>query len=238
MPTLASVMSDLKKKGTEQNRKIYARHGMDSNRLYGVSMADLKIIAKTIKGDQALACELFETGTMEAMYLAGMVADGAKLDTSTLKKWARSAGGLQMISEYTVPWLAVDHPSARELALEWMNSNEPNLAASGWCTYSGLISVKPDDQLDLTEIEALMARVLTGIDAAPNRVKMTMNNFVIAVGAYVKPLLRQARSTARQLGQVKVEMGETECKVPLATAYIDKIEKAGKIGKKRKTMRC
>ena len=58
MPTVASVMSELKKKGKEQARKIYARHGMDPERVYGVSVADMKVIAKTIRGEQALACEL------------------------------------------------------------------------------------------------------------------------------------------------------------------------------------
>jgi len=31
---------------------------------------------------------------------------------------------------------------------------------------------------------------------------------------------------------------ETACKVPLATEYIEKIEKSGRIGKRRKTLRC
>jgi len=35
-----------------------------------------------------------------------------------------------------------------------------------------------------------------------------------------------------------VDVGETACKVPLAIAYIEKTEAAGRIGKKRKTMRC
>jgi len=61
---------------------------------------------------------------------------------------------------------------------------------------------------------------------------------VIAVGAYVKPLLKEAKAVARQLGAVKVDVGETACKVPLATEYIEKIEKSGRIGKRRKTLRC
>ena len=52
MTTVATIMSELKKKGKEQTRKIYARHGMDPERVYGVSVADLKVIAKTIKGQQ------------------------------------------------------------------------------------------------------------------------------------------------------------------------------------------
>jgi len=238
MPTAASILAALKKKGTEQNRKIYARHGMVSDRLYGVSMADLKVIAKTIKGQQAVACDLYESGIMDAMYLAGMVADGAQLNAEVLNRWAKQAKGLQMISEYTMPWLAVDHPRVREIALNWIDSNEPHVAAAGWSTYAGMLSVKPDNELDLGEIESLMARILTEIHTAPNRVKYTMNYFVIAVGGYVRPLLKQAKSVAKQLGLVKVDMGETECKVPLATAYIEKMESAGKIGKKRKNLRC
>jgi 3-methyladenine DNA glycosylase AlkD len=238
MSTVAAVMSELKMKGKEQTRKIYARHGMDPERVYGVSVADLKAIAKTIKGQQELACDLYETGNMDAMYLAGMVADGSKLTKAQLNKWAKSAVGLQMIAEYTVPWLAVENSLARELALEWMSSKDPTIAASGWSTYAGLLSLKADEALDLKEIDALLARVTHEIGTAPNRVKLTMNYFVIAVGAYVKPLLKEAKRVAKQLGRVKVDMGETACKVPLATAYIEKIEKMGRVGKKRKTLRC
>jgi 3-methyladenine DNA glycosylase AlkD len=236
--TVATIMSELKKKGKEQTRKIYARHGMNPERVYGVSVADLKVIAKTIKGQQNLACELYETGNMDAMYLAGMVADGSQLSSAQLNKWVKSASGLQMISEYTVPWLAGEHAMARDLALKWMDSKDEHTAASGWCTYAGLLSIRPDEELHMREIKDLLARVMKQIDAAPNRVKMTMNNFVIAVGAYVRPLLNEAKAVAMQLGAVKVDVGDTACKVPLAIAYIEKIEKAGRVGRKRKTLRC
>jgi hypothetical protein len=61
---------------------------------------------------------------------------------------------------------------------------------------------------------------------------------VIAVGTFVKPLSKQAKAAARQIGTISVEMGETACKVPVATAYIEKIEAAGRAGQKRKTIRC
>ena len=238
MPTVTSIMADLKSKGKEQTRKIYARHGMAPERVFGVSVADLKVIAKSIKGQQALACELYETGNMDAMYLAGMVADGAKLPRTQLNAWAESAGGLQMISEYTIPWLTVENPHGRALALEWIKSKKEHIAAAGWSTYSGLVATKADEALDLGEIENLLDTVVKQIGSAPNRIRYTMNTFVISVGGYVKPLLKQAKAIARRIGAVSVHMGDTACKVPLATAYIEKIEAAGRVGKKRKTMRC
>ena len=65
-----------------------------------------------------------------------------------------------------------------------------------------------------------------------------MNGFVISVGTYVKPLLKDAKATAKKIGKVEVDMGDTSCKVPLATDYIAKVEKAKKTGKKRKTVKC
>jgi 3-methyladenine DNA glycosylase AlkD len=231
-------MADLESKGSEQTRKIYARHGMDPTRIFGVSVANLKGIAKTIKGQQTLACELYATGNMDAMYLAGIVADGAKLTKAQLNGWAEAAAGHQMISEYTVPWMTVDHPNGRELALAWIKSKKEHIAAAGWAAYAGLVSLQPDDKLDLQEIQSLLEAVVKGIHAAPNRVRYTMNSFVIAVGSYVKPLHEHAKAVARQIGAVSVNMGETACKVPLATEYIEKVEAAGRLGQKKKTIRC
>ena len=238
MPTLASIMGELKKKGTEKTRKTYARHGMAADKMFGVSVADLKVIAKTIKGQQALACELYETGNMDAMYLAGMIADGSQMSKQQLNTWAEGAANLRMISEYTVPWVTVENPHARELAKQWIKSKQEHVASSGWCTYSGLLATTPDVALDLAEIESLLGVAVKGIKSAENRVRYTMNGFVISVGAYVKPLLKQAKATAKQIGPVSVDVGDTACSVPVATAYIEKIEAAGRVGQKRKTIRC
>jgi hypothetical protein len=208
------------------------------SRSFGVSIADLKVIAKTIKGQQALACELYETGNLDAMYLAGMVADGSQMTADQLTAWAEGAEGLQMISEYTVPWVAVENAQGRELAKRWMASKREHVASSGWTTYSGLVATKADADLDLAEIQGLLNRVVQGIGGAQNRVRHTMNGFVIAVGSCVRPLLKQAKSAAKQVGDVSVDVGDTACKVPLAMAYIQKIESAGRAGKKRKTIRC
>lgn len=238
MASVTSIMAELKKKGSERTRKTYARHGMPADRTFGVSIADLKVIAKMIKGQQALACELYETGNVDAMYLAGLVADGSQMTKKQLNAWAEGAAGLTMISEYTVPWVAVENPDARDLAIQWIKSKKEHVVSSGWCTYAGLVATKADEALDLAEIEDLLKTVVKEIGSAQNRVRYTMNGFVIAVGTYVKPLLKQAKASARQMGAVSVDMGDTACNVPLATAHIEKIEAAGRVGQKRKTIRC
>ena len=79
---------------------------------------------------------------------------------------------------------------------------------------------------------------MKAIGGAPNRARYAMNGFVIAVGIYVKPLLAQAKAAAEEIGAVSIDMGRTACEVPLASAYIAKAEAAGRVGKKKKTIRC
>src|SRR5215467_1489539 len=165
-----AIMATLKKKGKENTRITYSRHGIPIERTFGVSVADIKAIAKTIKGDQALALQLYETGVMDAMYLAGIVADGSQMTRKQLEDWCEAAVGLRMISEYTVPWVTVDNPLARDLAMEWIKSKNEQVASTGWSTYAGLLALKPDDALDLPEIEKLLNTVVKEIGRAPNRV--------------------------------------------------------------------
>lgn len=235
MPTTAQIMKQLEKKGSAQTRKIFQRHGAGDN-MFGVKVGDMKLIAKTIKGEQDLAYELYETGNYDAQYLAGLVADGRQMTKKLLETWARKAAW-QMISEYTVPWVASESKHGRALALKWIDAKKESIAAAGWNTYSGIVTTTDDSELDIPEIRSLLKRIEKEIGGAPNRVKYTMNGFVIAVGGYVKPLAKAAMATARKLGKVNVDMGGTSCKVPLATEYIEKIHKSGRTGK-RKSIRC
>jgi hypothetical protein len=54
----------------------------------------------------------------------------------------------------------------------------------------------------------------------------------------VQPLSDFALQTARKIGEVSVDVGDTSCKVPYAPDYIERVKKRGAIGKKRKTAKC
>ena len=236
MNTVDQVMAELKKKGSAQTRKIFANHGAPES-MFGVKVGDLKTIAKKIKGNHELALELYDTGNSDAMYLAGIIADGSLMTKTQLNRWAKNASWY-MVAEYSVPGVAHMHPDAASIAKKWINAKAPHVASAGWSTYVGVVATRDDDELDLDEIESLLTKVEDEIEGAKNRVRYTMNGYVIGVGTYVKPLLKRAKSTAKKIGKVEVDMGGTACKVPLATDYIAKIEKMKRVGKKRKTIKC
>lgn len=234
--TIDEVMAELKSLGKQQTLATYRRHGADGD-LFGVQIGDLKKVLKKIKGDQELALALWDTGNGDAMYLAGLAADGSLMTRKQLDGWARTAWWY-MLSGYSVPGVAAENEAACSLAMKWLKMRDPKRACAGWGTYAAVLAIRPDDELDFAEIKSLLKTLEAEIDSAPNRVKYCMNSFVISVGSYVKPLLKAAKATARKIGAVEVDMGDTACQTPLATDMIAKIESMGRVGKKRKTAKC
>ncbi len=230
------VMKLLETLGTEQTKKTFLRHGAKEP-FFGVKVGDMKPIQKKIKKDYSLSLALFATGNGDAQYLAGLIADETKMSKKDLETWAKNAGW-QMISEYTVAWIAAESKHGWELALEWIESKNEQVASSGWATLANLAAIQPDEMLDIKKLEALMKVVVKKIHTSANRVKYTMNGFIISIGCYVTALSDTAKKIAKEIGVVTVNVGDTDCKVPDAIAYINKVIALGKLGKKKKEARC
>ena len=229
-------MKELEKKGSESIKKIFLNHGAKGP-LFGVKVGDLKVIQKKVKKDHQLAMELFGTGIYDAMYLAGLIADESKMSKKDIQQWAEKSPS-HGISEYTVAWVAAESDYGWELGMKWIDSSRESIASSGWNTLSCVIAMKPDNELDIALIKKLMQRIIKEIHSAPNRVRYTMNGFVIGVGGYIKELTKEAIEVSKKIGDVYVDMGGTACKVPSAPDYIKKMEARGSIGKKKKTVKC
>lgn len=233
--TAKDIVAELRKLGTAQTKKMWMTHGAQEPCL-GVKVEDMKKIQKRVKMDYALAIELYDTGIADAMYLAGLIADDAKMTKRDLQKWVENAT-CDWVAEYTVPWVASASPHGREMALKWMDSKDEAIASAGWQTYSSMVAMKQDAELDLAEIKSLLERVAQSIHQQPNRVKYVMNSFVIAVACHVKPLHELAVDTANGIGKVAVDLVGA-CKIPFAPDHIKKFEARSAIGKKRKSPKC
>ena len=229
-------MADLKSLGSDSIKKILLKHGVREP-FFGVKIEHLKTIQKQIKKDYTLAKELYATGNADAMYLAGLIADDEKMTKTDLQTWVKQAVSAN-IFEHTVPWVAAGSHHGYELALQWIDSPEERIAVAGWSTLGDLVALLPDTELDLPKLKALIARVVTGIHSAPNRVRYTMNGFLISVGSFVPALTADALSAAKKIGPVTVDMNGTACKVPDPSEYIQKVKAKGTLGKKKKTVKC
>jgi 3-methyladenine DNA glycosylase AlkD len=234
--TAADILAELKPLAKDSYKQTLLRHGI-AEPLLGVSIENLKKIQKRLKKDYELALHLFDTGVYDAMYLAGLIADHERMTKKDLQHWVEKAS-CDALCTYTVAGVAADSPHGWELGLKWIDAKKPTIAAAGWAALGGVMSTRDDDELDLKAIKQLLKRVEKEIQAAPDRVRYNMNNFLISVAAYIAPLYNEALAAAERIGEVQVDMGDTACKVPFAPDYIRKIKSRGSIGKKRKTARC
>ncbi|MFD1019789.1 DNA alkylation repair protein [Thalassobacillus hwangdonensis] len=235
--TYDEIMTQLESLGSEQTKKTLMRHGAKEP-FYGVKIGDLKKhLVKKVKKDQELVLKLYASGNSDAMYLAGLSVTPDSLSKEQLREWVEQANWY-MLSEYTVAQVAAESRYALELAREWIASDREKIASAGWSTYANYLSITPDEEISYEEIKELLSKIEKTIHQSANRVRYTMNGFVIAVGAYYEPLLGEAKRVAEAVGKVHVNVGDTACKVPYAPQYIEKVEQKNGVGKKRKKCVC
>ncbi len=213
----------LKPLGSDGYKRVIFNHGVKEP-CYGVKISELQKIVKRTGPDYQLALDLYDTGNYDAMYLAGLIADDARMARQDLTRWVAKAY-CKPLQRATVPWVAAGSPHGWELALKWIDSKVPGTAATGWATLGSLVSIKDDAALDMAELQRLLQRVQKTIHQAPNEVRSQMNLFVIGVGSYVKPLTALAVKTGEAMGPVTVDVGNTACQVPFVPDYIQKVEK-------------
>jgi 3-methyladenine DNA glycosylase AlkD len=231
------ILAELKPLGRESYKRVLINNHGIKEPFFGVPVSELKKFQKRIKKDYQLALDLYDTGNYDAMYLAGLIADDARMTAKDLQRWAEKAYA-RALTGSTVAWVAAESPHGREMALKWIESEKSLVAAAGWATLGSLVSIKDDAELDLPELKRLAQRVQQNIHQAPDAVRAAMNGFLIAVGCYVQPLTEFALAIGEKIGPVTANLGDNDCQIPFAPDYIRKVEKRGAIGKKRKSAKC
>ena len=212
---LNGALRELKRLGTAQNRKVYRRHGV-GEKMYGVSVADLRLLSKQIKTDQDLAVQLWATGNHDAQILATLIADPARFNARTLDAWARGLSNY-IITDHFVG-LVARTAYRQKKAEKWRTARSEWTGRAGW----GLIGQLALHATTLPDVyfEPYLIEIETGIHQRKNRVREAMNNALIAIGIRNAALQEKALNTAQAIGPVEVDHGETNCKTNAAAEYI------------------
>ena len=217
MMTKTKVMKELRSAGTAQNRKVYRRHGIKGT-LFGCSYAALGKLQKKIKIDQPLAEQLWATGNNDARALATMIADPIKIAVGTLNAWAKDADNRGLAA--AVSNVAAAAPSAKGRMEKWAVSRREMTACAGWHTLASI--ARQDNGLPNAYFTSYLQTIESQIHTSQNWVKYAMNNALINIGVRNSVLEKKAIATAKRIGSVDVDHGETGCKTPDASAYIKK----------------
>jgi 3-methyladenine DNA glycosylase AlkD len=230
------VMQELETLGKERTKKIYGSNGAHEP-LFGVATGDMKPIAKKVKKNQPLAEQLYTTGNYDAMYFAGIIADPKAMTEVDFERWMDTAY-FYMLSDYVVAVTLSETDIAQEVADKWIASGEELRMSAGWSCYCWLLGSRPDGEFSESKIANMLEIVGNTIHNSPERTKYAMNNFIYTVGVSYLPLHDKAVETAKAVGPVEVKRDKKKSNFLLASENIQKAVDKGRLGFKRKHVRC
>ncbi len=230
------VMQELEALGKERTKKIYMSNGAHEP-LFGVATGAMKPIAKKIKINQPLAEELYASGNYDAMYFAGIIADPKAMTESDFDRWMDSAY-FYMLSDYVVAVTLAEADIAQQVADKWIASGEELRMSAGWSCYCWLLGNRKDIEFSEDKIATMLENVENSIHDSPERTKSAMNNFLTTVGVSYIPLHHMALATAKAVGLVELKKDNKKSSFLHAYESIQKEVDKGRIGFKRKYVRC
>ncbi|MEG0440282.1 MAG: DNA alkylation repair protein [Solibacillus sp.] len=233
---LQSVMQELEALGKERSKKMYQSNGA-CEPLFGVATGAMKPIAKPLKKNQALAEELYATGNYDAMYFAGVIADAKAMTKDDFERWIDGAY-FYMLSDYVVAVTLAESDLAQVIADEWIASGEELKMSAGWSCYCWLLGNRKDHEFSEQKLLGLLETVQNKIHNAPERTKSAMNNFLYTTGVSYLPLHEKALEIAQAVGPVEIKKVDKKSSFVNAYESIQKEIDRGRIGFKRKYVRC
>ncbi|MCP3741593.1 DNA alkylation repair protein [Rossellomorea sp. BNER] len=231
-----TVMQELEALGKERTKKMYISNGAHEP-LFGVATGAMKPIAKKIKINQRLAEELYATGNYDAMYFAGIIADPKAMSESDFDRWMDGAY-FYMLSDYVVAVTLSESDIAQDVADKWIASGDELRMSAGWSCYCWLLGNRLDNEFSESKISDMLEMVKSTIHDSPERTKSAMNNFLYTVGISYLPLHEKAVETAKEVGTVEVKRDKKKSSFLNAYESIHKEIDRGRLGFKRKYVRC
>ena len=86
---LQAALKSLEQMSTKRDLDNLARFGITATRPFGVSMANLKVLAKRVGPHHELAAALWDTDRYEARMLATLIDEPARVTPAQMERWCR-----------------------------------------------------------------------------------------------------------------------------------------------------
>jgi 3-methyladenine DNA glycosylase AlkD len=127
----ANVLAELRRLANPTNVAGMARFGIDGQNLLGISVVQLRAIAKRTGRDHSLAEELWASGIFEARILAAFVAEPARVTRRQANAWAKDFECWADCDGLCIH-LFRKTPFAHDLAVAWSSRREELVKRAGF----------------------------------------------------------------------------------------------------------
>jgi 3-methyladenine DNA glycosylase AlkD len=215
--TLKETLAQLKALGNEKMRAHNSAHGAGTNQ-FGVKLGDIRLLAKKIKTDHALALELWDTANIDARLLATLVIVPKKLSLGDINRMVKSETFVQ-VADWLYAHVIKVYPDNESLRQEWMNSGHIMAARAGWSLTGGCVVRNPE----VLDLPAILDRIETEMAGAAPEVQWTMNSTLAQIGIHFPKYRKRALAIGEKLGIYRDYPVSKGCTSPFAPIWINEM---------------
>lgn len=214
--TVDEAMAELEALGNERMRTQNTRHGAQGAQ-FGVPRGEVRKLAKRIKRDHELGLALWETGNVDARFLAILLLKPKSLSTDELDAMTRSELFTEAADWFTRYVTRKARDADQEaLRVSWMADDHPMAARAGWSQTAVRVAKQPEG-LDLT---GLLDRIEAEMGTAAPEVQWTMNVCLVEIGVHHPEHRERAIGIGEALGVYRDYPTSKGCTSPFAPEYI------------------
>ena len=215
--TVEDALEQLAALGNEKVRAHNAKYGAGDNQ-FGVKLGDIRALAKKIKSNHALGKALWETGNVDAQFLATLVIKPKELSADEVDRMVRSVRFVH-VADWLSSYVVKDHPAKEALRQKWMSDDDPWAGRAGWSLTSERIAKTPEG-LDLP---ALLDRIESEMGNAAPEVQWTMNFCLAGIGIHFPEHRKRALAIGETLGIYRDYPVSKGCTSPFAPIWINEM---------------
>jgi 3-methyladenine DNA glycosylase AlkD len=213
--TLTETLKQLNALGNEKMRAYNTKNGAGKNQ-FGVSLGDIRALAKALRTDHPLALSLWETGNVDAQFLAALLIQPKKLSSQAMDRMVRSITYVR-VADWLIAYVVRQHPDKEALRRDWMAADDRWAARAGWDLTAERVAKSPDG-LDLP---ALLDRIESEMGDAVPEVQWTMNMCLAGIGIHFPKHRRRAIAIGEKLGIYRDYPVSKGCTSPFAPIWIN-----------------
>jgi 3-methyladenine DNA glycosylase AlkD len=195
---IESLLTELRSLANAENVAGMARFGIIGNNLLGISVDQLRTIAKRIGRNHAMACGLWASGLFEARILAAFVAEPAKVTRREATSWANDFENWADCDGLCIH-LFRKTPFAHELAVTWSRRRGEMIKRAGF-TMMATLAVHDKQAGDEVFCDYLDRVIQESCDERHN-VKKGVNWALRQIGKRNRRLNRTAIRVAKDIQQ-------------------------------------
>lgn len=199
MASVEEVLERLKNMARPDQLEGMAKYGIVVERRLGVSIPNLRRMAKELGQDHKLALELWKTGVAEARLIAAMTDDPEKLTEGQMEDWVKDIDSWDVCDQVCMN-LFEKVPLAWKKIIDWSEREEEFVKRAAFALMACLAwhdkKVKDEKFIELFPV------IIGGATDERNFVKKAVNWALRNIGKKNLNLNKAAINTAREIQQI------------------------------------